>query len=1264
MEGDNMRRGKKWKQLTAFILVALVIANTIPSKELRSIQVVSEKLDPTIENVVDNSEIVQDDAGKVNFTNSKFIDGITNNYSDENVSVDEMVYQETPDIIFDNVSEEGDDAEEIIATKENEDGEGGMFHCDEQNEIAPDLVSNYISMYGNLGTKLEVEENMESQKLTRKVLNSSSFPGYDGKPSEVKGLSGICCPSMGDIRALVVRVEFSDVKFAETHTEDYFREMMFGDEDTGSEFYPCESLAAWYKRSSFGKLSIDGDVISIALPQTKDFYTEADAGEDGQAWLGSEKVIQFGEDVCAALKNSSIEWENYDSNNDHIVDAPIFIIAGDAGPWASQWWSHVRTGNYGDIDDEKVYEFCKYGECMESHMQSATTTIHEFGHMLGLPDLYNTSSHIFNQITTGLSTADMMCYNSGDFNAFSKMLLGWIAPEEISVVTKDTKDQIIFLNGYTDAGSCAVIMLDDKGLLGEYFLIQYEDYKNNDDVFNIVNKKENFLRIYHVNAETSNGSFIHDNVTAQGDENADCRLIEIVDKDAEWKHESIKYSITSRSLDVYLGIASRDITWNGDGLFDCFYKSGDTLTPYTVPSSGKYSEDRKQSSMLQYTGLYLDSIAFENEKASFRVYYEAEKDPDCEPLDLHLSSHGDNSDDSFNYELCDTDSFNAAFVGNHEFWVYDNSLVPFLREKGSSESGVPLQYDTKKIWVNLQAETPFCHAGIKVSTSVNLKPKTRYEVVFPAGMFVTSYGDISGEIIREIRTRNKSIYENAEEINYQWTENDVFTSNNIYLEGEDVWIAKTGNQEGITICNLDRLTGKTKDEFVIDDSGTIDASNGGLRGFGKVGDLWYIFTVEPNGGGVEYKLQILDENQELVADKTQSIIGDYNLRARALDDNRLLIYGYAGNPELVYDVRRNKQILMSRNDLYGYQKMVPTDDNFIMTNARYLSYGYNKIVPFELVDQNFERIKALDYDETLKIVTFVKNEDRRYLIGNKDENITLCEIDSNYNLVSERVLVEKDSVIESYDAIKKLKDGWVLYGSKSRLTYYFDKDFHLDDVDYEGSSTDYLVEQDGESVLVSVSGTVNSIFFKSSTPIAIKQYDHKISNTAIPRKEPTCASFGWKEHYECELCHKPFIKNENGEFEEAIDVIIDKNDHIWNDGVLVASPTVEYTCTLCGKTEKRMRAQIDNAPKGKKMSYRGVEQNLVTAGTASWGTLQYALGDDDTDIPAETDFSDKIPDWMLGFIMSGTKSKGMRIMRTRLLHVCKQVFQRLKLFSM
>lgn len=168
------------------------------------------------------------------------------------------------------------------------------------------------------------------------------------------------------------------------------------------------------------------------LPHAMAYYGgNNDLGKD-------ENPQQMIIDACAAADND-INFADYDLNNDGKIDNVCVYYAGyneaegggDNTVWPHRW--HVDSGV--KFDGKTLYGYSCTSELKGSSgstMCGVGTFCHEFGHVLGLPDMYVTDGDPF----PTLGNWDIMCYgpynNNGNtpptYSAYERYFMGWLKP--------------------------------------------------------------------------------------------------------------------------------------------------------------------------------------------------------------------------------------------------------------------------------------------------------------------------------------------------------------------------------------------------------------------------------------------------------------------------------------------------------------------------------------------------------------------------------------------------------------------------------------------------------------------------------------------------------------------------------------------------------------------------------------------------------------------------------------------------------------------
>ncbi len=316
------------------------------------------------------------------------------------------------------------------------------------------------------------------------------------------------CPTTGSPDVLVIPVDFSDATassrgYSISAIKDAF--MKDGDVD----YY---SVYDYYFTSSYGKLMLDVTVIdSWFRPSRASTYYE-NLTEDGE-WIGDQAIL---DEALAYLDNTlNMDLSKFDSDGNDIIDSVVLINTLDIGEddfhWAYRYWNYYVNddGYYYEYDGVSAndymwasYQFLlestdKYGNTTytDKTVRNTYTYIHEFGHVLGAEDYYDTS-YAGEHPMDGYDVMDMM---SADHSAFTKFTFGWITSSRL--VTTDTS-VTLKLEDFSKSGDTIILAnsFDDKlGIYQEYYIIVY--YTNNglnSGGYGLF--EDDCIVVYHVNA--------------------------------------------------------------------------------------------------------------------------------------------------------------------------------------------------------------------------------------------------------------------------------------------------------------------------------------------------------------------------------------------------------------------------------------------------------------------------------------------------------------------------------------------------------------------------------------------------------------------------------------------------------------------------------------------------------------------------------------------------------------------------------------------
>ncbi|MCH5180624.1 MAG: immune inhibitor A [Erysipelotrichales bacterium] len=312
--------------------------------------------------------------------------------------------------------------------------------------------------------------------------------------------------STGKIKALVLPIEFSDYPCSAASLAKYggcngiradIKSTLFGK----SEETTWESLSSFYKKSSYGKLNITGDVADWYRPELSAAQYALRLIDDPNNNTGvSDEILDLAVEAYRKTHTKK-EMDEFDSDGDGYIDAVYVIYTVPARTrigkidtsdlfWAYAYWSNAHS----DIKDNKpeelpvpytyfwasvsfMYEDMKLtedGEYVEyrdengKYVPDAHTFIHETGHLMGLQDYYSYDAQSGLDDFGAAGAIDMMDNNVGDHNAYSKMLYGWTEPYYI------TESTTITLKPFYSSGDFVLLNVNWNGsMFDEYLLIEY-----------------------------------------------------------------------------------------------------------------------------------------------------------------------------------------------------------------------------------------------------------------------------------------------------------------------------------------------------------------------------------------------------------------------------------------------------------------------------------------------------------------------------------------------------------------------------------------------------------------------------------------------------------------------------------------------------------------------------------------------------------------------------------------------------------------------
>ncbi len=315
---------------------------------------------------------------------------------------------------------------------------------------------------------LDAERRLRSLATSQGVQIPNQASILSAPPSSWRGM-----PTKGTPKMFVLLIDFSDYPADPANTAATIDSRIFGDGD-GVQAAPYESLKSFYYRSSYGLLTLTGNVLAYYRPS----YTRASMGTNP---TDAQRENLIREALQAQVGH---DFSHYDNNGDGVIDFFAVLWTGPDNGWANFWWAYQTAWSETPSPVLNGKTLGKYVWQWVSNAGYPTrkapnfdpwVLIHETGHALGLPDYYDYDTAV--GPGGGVGSLDMMHGNWGDHNCFSKWLLDWITP---TVYTAGAPGVTLQASGSTP--EAAVIMdTNPGGSFGEFFMVQNRQRVQNDN---------------------------------------------------------------------------------------------------------------------------------------------------------------------------------------------------------------------------------------------------------------------------------------------------------------------------------------------------------------------------------------------------------------------------------------------------------------------------------------------------------------------------------------------------------------------------------------------------------------------------------------------------------------------------------------------------------------------------------------------------------------------------------------------------------------
>lgn len=311
---------------------------------------------------------------------------------------------------------------------------------------------------------------------------------------EIEGLK-TNFPTTGKIKSIVILADFTDKKFSIPSPADYFSRML--NERGFSENGATGSAFDYYYENSSQLFEPEFVVVGpVQLPNPSSFYGANDNyGNDSNP---RQMII----DACKiASEEHGVNLGDYDMDGDGILDNVFVYYAGyneaEGGNEETVWphRSFIEPGTY--VNGVELRSYACSSELRGNFGQKKANIgpfCHEFGHVLGLPDFYDTDGQT-EGYSDGIYNWSLMCsgsYNNESrtppyLNSVERNIAGWLEYDYVTdngsymldpissnkayIIKSETEDEFFVLENRQQEGW-------DSHLEGHGMLIYHVDMSN------------------------------------------------------------------------------------------------------------------------------------------------------------------------------------------------------------------------------------------------------------------------------------------------------------------------------------------------------------------------------------------------------------------------------------------------------------------------------------------------------------------------------------------------------------------------------------------------------------------------------------------------------------------------------------------------------------------------------------------------------------------------------------------------------------------
>ena len=563
----------------------------------------------------------------------------------------------------------------------NNEGEpSGVYarNSNERSDSDVDFLANLDQsrIYGLLLKKNPPMEPMDYRVPDFAYREVMRMPSYNPKVTQ------------GDVRGIVILVQFQDVRFKSADPKSQFTDYM--NKEGYSEYYNLGSIRDYFVKNSMGLFRPTFDVYGpVTISRNRNDYGTTSSGSDGRNYEGARSALM--EALDSLIKKESIDYSKYDNDGDGEIDFTYMFYAGvganNSGVvgaiWPHAWYignsvnkrsgknmgNDIYANRYACSNEIDGYAYKK--DNSTDILGGIGTFAHEFSHVLGLPDMYDLKGNNPRKTPKKWDVMDNGNYNCPYnsygtqncappfYSAFERMSLGWMNPTELYAVGQVKLDKIDGNNAYS---------VTNPNNPDEMFLLEYRTQKAWD-----VGQPNSGMLIWHI-----------DYVASVWKEKT-------VNNDGEHMHVDIEEAVPetdkyARPYDVFPGTKAvtnfeKFVFWNGDSmeiaLSEITESEDKEYITFVVDMSVSSSETVSSSSTKEISSSSEDVVSSSSEvilSSSSKGILSSSSIEDTSSSSIENISSSSDRESSSSFEISSSETYSSSSEASTAI-TYNNGLL-------------------------------------------------------------------------------------------------------------------------------------------------------------------------------------------------------------------------------------------------------------------------------------------------------------------------------------------------------------------------------------------------------------------------------------------------------------------------------------------------------------------------------------------------------------------------------------------------------------